>query len=85
MQSLHSAVAVADELVGQPRRWRARAALGRVAYAFGEDDVASSAYEEAGALVDSFAATLAPERAASLQAAPEVEEIASLAGRRAVG
>jgi hypothetical protein len=38
-----------------------------------------------GALVDGFVATLAPERAARVLAAPDVDEIVSLAGRPAVG
>jgi class 3 adenylate cyclase/tetratricopeptide (TPR) repeat protein len=82
--SLLSAVAIADELVGPPARWEARAALGRVAQAHGEDDTAATAYAEAGDLIESFAGTLAPERAAHLVAAPSVDEILSLAGRRAV-
>jgi class 3 adenylate cyclase len=48
-------------------------------------DGAAAAYEEAAALVDGFVATLAPERAARLLAAPDVNEIVSLAGSRAAG
>jgi hypothetical protein len=40
------------------------------------------AYAEAGSLIETFAGTLAPERAAHLLAAPAVEGILSLAGRR---
>jgi hypothetical protein len=46
---------------------------------------AAAAKEEAGALVDGFVAALAPKRAARLLAAPDIDEIVSLAGRRAVG
>jgi class 3 adenylate cyclase/tetratricopeptide (TPR) repeat protein len=84
LQALRAAVALADELVGPPARWRARATLGRVSYELGDDDAAGAAYEEAGALVDGFVATLAPERAARLLAAPDIDGIVSLAGR-AVG
>jgi class 3 adenylate cyclase/tetratricopeptide (TPR) repeat protein len=82
LQALSSAVHLADELVGPPGRWEARAALGRVAQHFGDDDTASRVYEEAGELVETFLATLAPERSAKLLTAPDVEEIVSLAGRR---
>jgi class 3 adenylate cyclase/tetratricopeptide (TPR) repeat protein len=85
LQALHGAVALADELVGPPARWRARAALGKVLYELGDDDGAAAAYKEAAALVDGFVATLAPERAARLLAAPDVDEIVSLAGSGAVG
>jgi Flp pilus assembly protein TadD len=80
-QTLRSAVAVADELVGPPARWRTRATLGRVLYELGDDNGAAAAYEEARELVDGFVATLAPERAAKLSTAPDVQEIVSLAGR----
>lgn len=85
LQTLRSAVALADDLVGPPARWRARATLGKVLYELGDDDGAGAAYQEAGKLVDGFVATLAPERAAQLHGAPDVEEIVSLAGRPAVG
>lgn len=81
LDSLRSAVVIADELVGPPARWQAQAALGQVAYAVGDDDTAGVAYDEAGNLIKTFAATLAPERAAHLLAAPPVEEILTLAGR----
>jgi tetratricopeptide (TPR) repeat protein len=80
-QALQSAVAIADELIGAPGRWRARSALGRVAYALGDDETAAVAYDEAGALIETFAGTLAPQRAARFVAAPEISEILSLAGR----
>jgi class 3 adenylate cyclase/tetratricopeptide (TPR) repeat protein len=83
MQALTNAVELADELVGPPARWQARAALGRAAHHFGDDETAARAYEEARDLVEAFVATLAPERQAKLLAAPEVEEIVSLAGRPA--
>ncbi len=83
-EALRSAVAIADDLVGPPARWHARAALGQVAQALGDDETAATAYKEAGSLIESFAGTLAPERAAPLVAAPPVEEILSLAGHRPV-
>lgn len=82
LQALRSAVALADELVGQPARWQARSALGKVSQALGDDDAAAAAYSEAADLVESFLATLAPARATSLLTAPDVEEILSLTGRR---
>ena len=57
---------------------------GEVAYALGEDDVAAGAYGEAADLVEAFVPTLAPERAASVLAAPPVTEILSAAGRTSV-
>jgi class 3 adenylate cyclase/tetratricopeptide (TPR) repeat protein len=82
--ALRSAVGIADDLVGPPARWDARAALGKTAYALGDDDVAAAAYGEAAGLVESFAATLAPERSQHLLAAPAVADIMSLAGSRPV-
>jgi tetratricopeptide (TPR) repeat protein len=79
LQELEAAVAIADELVGQPPRWQAQAAMGRAAYALGDDDRAAAAYGEAGRLVDEFAGTLAPQRAAQLLKARVVEEIRSAA------
>jgi tetratricopeptide (TPR) repeat protein len=81
LTSLRSAVAIADELIGPPARWQARAALGQVAQSLGDDAAAATAYDQAGALIESFAATLAPERATRLLAAPAVDEILSLTGR----
>jgi class 3 adenylate cyclase/tetratricopeptide (TPR) repeat protein len=75
LAELTAAAAIADELIGQPLRWQARAALGRSAYALGDDDGAAAAYAEARRLVDEFSATLAPERAAQLARAPVIEEI----------
>jgi class 3 adenylate cyclase/tetratricopeptide (TPR) repeat protein len=82
LEALRSAVEIADGLVGPPARWHARAALGEASYALGDDEVAAAAYEEAAGLVESFAGTLAPERAARLLAAPAIDEILSLVGRR---
>jgi class 3 adenylate cyclase/tetratricopeptide (TPR) repeat protein len=82
LESLRSAVVIADELVGPPARWRARAALGQVAYAVGDDETAGVAYDEARELIETFAGTLAPERSATLLSAAAVEEALSLAGRR---
>jgi tetratricopeptide (TPR) repeat protein len=80
-EALRSAVEIADDLVGPPGRWHARAALGQASYALGDDETAAAAYEEAASLVESFAGTLAPERKARLVAAPPVAEILSLGGR----
>jgi tetratricopeptide (TPR) repeat protein len=79
LQELEAAVALADELIGQPARWQAQAALGRAAYGLGDDDRAAVAYSEAGRLVDEFVGTLAPQRAAQLLKARVVEEIRSAA------
>jgi tetratricopeptide (TPR) repeat protein len=76
--AVRTAVRLADELIGPPARWDARAGLGRVAYELGEDDEAAAAYAEARELVDTFSATLAPERAATLAKSPVVDEIRSL-------
>ena len=81
LASLRSAVAIADELIGPPARWQARAALGNAAYELGDDDTAAAAFTEAGNLVDAFAATLAPERSAVLLAAEPTSHILSRAGR----
>jgi tetratricopeptide (TPR) repeat protein len=82
LEALRSAVEIADGLVGPPARWHARAALGEMSYALGDDETAVAAYDEAASLVESFAAALAPERKAGLLSAPPIEEILSLAGRR---
>jgi class 3 adenylate cyclase/tetratricopeptide (TPR) repeat protein len=84
LEELRAAVALNDELVNPPARWQARAALGAVLRVSGDDEAAAAAYEEAGDLVDTFVATLAPERAARVLAASDVAEIVSLAGRRPV-
>jgi tetratricopeptide (TPR) repeat protein len=81
-EALRSAVEIADDLVGAPARWHARAALGEVSYALGDDNAAAVAYEDAASLVESFAKTLAPERRVRLLAASPIDEILSLAGRR---
>jgi class 3 adenylate cyclase/tetratricopeptide (TPR) repeat protein len=81
LESLQSAVAIADVLIGAPARWTTRAALGEVAYALGDDDTAATSYAEAADLVESFATTLAAERAACLLAAPPIEQILTSAGR----
>jgi class 3 adenylate cyclase/tetratricopeptide (TPR) repeat protein len=81
LEALRSATRIADDLIGPPARWQARAALGESAYALGQDDVAATAYGEAAELVTSFVATLTPERRERLLAAPPVAEILSVAGR----
>jgi class 3 adenylate cyclase/tetratricopeptide (TPR) repeat protein len=75
LEALRSAVKIADGLIGQPARWDARAALGRTAFALGEDDVAASAYGEAAELIGTFAARLAPERAEKFLAAPAILDV----------
>ena len=80
--ALRAAVEIADDLVGPPARWHARAALGEAAYALGDDETARVAFEEAAGLVETFAGALAPERRTRLLAAPPVAEILSLAGRK---
>ena len=77
LDALRSAVHIADRIVSPYARWNARAALGRIAYELGRDDEAASAYSDAGRIVDDFAATLAPARAATLAASPVVQEIRS--------
>jgi len=84
LAALRAAVALTDELIGQPGRWRAREALGRVSYLLGDDDTAAAAYAAAGDLIESFAATLAPSRSARFLAEPAISEILSLAGRTSV-
>jgi class 3 adenylate cyclase/tetratricopeptide (TPR) repeat protein len=83
LASLRSAVAVADELVGPPGRWEARAALARCAYALGDDGAAAAAHAAAVEIVEKFAATLSPERSQRLLAAPSVADLVALAGRPA--
>jgi class 3 adenylate cyclase/tetratricopeptide (TPR) repeat protein len=78
LQALRSAVTIADDLVGQPARWDARAALGRIAYALGEDDVAVTAHGEAAELIETFATRLAPERAEKFRAAPAIAELLAI-------
>jgi tetratricopeptide (TPR) repeat protein len=83
IRELQAGVAVADELVNPPGRWNASAALGRAAYALGDDDLAAKGYGEAAELVEAFAATLTPERSARLLRAPAIEDILSAVGRPA--
>jgi class 3 adenylate cyclase/tetratricopeptide (TPR) repeat protein len=85
LHELEAGVKVADELVGPPARWAARSALGRAAYALGDDDRAATAYLEAAGLVETFASALARERSQRLLQAPTVSEILSLAGRKVSG
>ncbi len=80
LEALHSAVTVADELVGAPARWQTRGALGDVAYEVGDDESAEAAFTEAAALVSDFASTLASERAAAVLGAEPVSHILSRAG-----
>jgi class 3 adenylate cyclase/tetratricopeptide (TPR) repeat protein len=72
---LERAVRIADELVGQPARYRARAVLARSAYALGDDDRAATANAEARVLVVDFVATLAPQRADLVRDSSVVREL----------
>jgi class 3 adenylate cyclase/tetratricopeptide (TPR) repeat protein len=83
IQTLEAGVGLADELVNPPGRWNAHAALGRAAYALGDDNRAARASTEAADLVEAFAATLAPERSMRLLKAPAIAEILSAVGRSA--
>jgi tetratricopeptide (TPR) repeat protein len=85
LAALRESVVIADELIGPPARWRARAVLARVSYARGDDATAANAYTAAADLIQAFAATLAPARAQRLLAAPEVGEILSAAGTAVPG
>jgi class 3 adenylate cyclase/tetratricopeptide (TPR) repeat protein len=76
---LEAAVRIADDLIGQPARYRARAALARSAYALGDDDRAATATAEARELVEGFVATLAPERAELVRDSPVVREVIAAA------
>ena len=80
LDALRQSVAIADDLIGPPARWNARAALVRGAYALGDDETAARASNEAAGLVRSFTDTLTPDRAARLLNAPPVTEILSLGG-----
>ena len=80
LAALRTAVALADELIGPPGRWRAREALGRVSHLLGDDNTAATAYAEAGDLIESFAGTLAPSRSARFLAAPAISQILAAAG-----
>jgi class 3 adenylate cyclase/tetratricopeptide (TPR) repeat protein len=77
LTALRSAVEIADHIVSPYARWNARAALARVAYEVGRDDEAAAQYTESAGIIDSFAATLVPERALTLAASPVVQEIRS--------
>jgi class 3 adenylate cyclase/tetratricopeptide (TPR) repeat protein len=81
-EALRSGVEIADALVGPPARWHARAALGEVSYALGDDETAAAAYDEAASQIESFSGAVAPERKARLLAAAPIDQILSLAGRR---
>jgi class 3 adenylate cyclase/tetratricopeptide (TPR) repeat protein len=83
LRALRAAVPIADDLVGPPARWQARAALGEAAYALGDDATADEAFAGAVELVESFAATLAPDRAAKLLASGPVSELLARVGRSA--
>jgi class 3 adenylate cyclase/tetratricopeptide (TPR) repeat protein len=81
LEALEAGVKVADALINPSGRWNAYAALGRSAYALGDDDRAATAYARAAEVVESFAQNLSPERSARLLAAPAIEEILTASGR----
>jgi class 3 adenylate cyclase/tetratricopeptide (TPR) repeat protein len=81
LAALRSAVTIADELIGPPGRWQARAALGEAAYDLGDDETAAAAFTEAVDIVHDFVSTLAPDRADVLLHAEPVSQILSPAGR----
>ena len=83
IQALEAGVVLADELINPPGRWNAYGALGRAAYALGDDDRAARGFSQAAELVERFAATLSPERSTKFLKAPAVVEILSAAGRSA--
>ena len=56
-------------------RWQARAALGRAAYALGEDEAAERAWTETASLVQDFATTLSDARRDRFLRAPQVEAL----------
>jgi class 3 adenylate cyclase/tetratricopeptide (TPR) repeat protein len=84
LAALNAAVPITDALVGPPARWHARATLGRMAHALGDDNLAAVSFDDAARLIEQFAVTLTPERSRRLLAAPQIEEILSAAGRRLV-
>jgi class 3 adenylate cyclase/tetratricopeptide (TPR) repeat protein len=75
LAELETAVRIADELVGPPARYRARAALARAAYALGDDDRAAKATAEGRDLVNAFVTTLASERVDLVRESPLVREL----------
>ena len=80
--ALYAAIPIADDLVGPPARWQARAALAEVAYSLGRDDLAAVNFQEAARLVVDFAATLTPARRARFLSTPQIEQILTAAGHR---
>ncbi len=78
LAELWTAVRIADDLVGPPARWEARAALGRASYLLGDDVGAEAVFGEARSLVEAFAATLSTRRAATLLGAQPIRDIVEL-------
>ena len=75
LAELRHAVAISDRLVNPPGRWHARAALAHGLRASGDEEAGHRAATEAGEIVVGFAATLAPQRSATLLTAPPVREL----------
>jgi class 3 adenylate cyclase/tetratricopeptide (TPR) repeat protein len=72
---LRNAVGLADALIGPSGRWRTRAALAAGLREVGDEAGVAAETAEAQAILRAFAASLAPERAASLLSAPPVREV----------
>ena len=68
-------VRLADELGGAPPRWQAWALRSRLSYAAGDDDAAAAAAREAKDILGAWIATLTPEHAAGVRAAPEAAAV----------
>jgi class 3 adenylate cyclase/tetratricopeptide (TPR) repeat protein len=72
---LRTAVSIADELGSPVERWQARAGLTRACSAAGDDDGATEAAHQAKDVLDEWIATLTPEHAAGVRAAPEAAAV----------
>ena len=75
LAELRSAVEIADALVNPVGRWQSRVALAAALDATGDHGAAAATTVQAGRILTEFAVTLAPERAATLLAAPRAREI----------
>jgi class 3 adenylate cyclase/tetratricopeptide (TPR) repeat protein len=75
LDELRTSVRIADDLVNPTGRWRARASLAAELRATGHEAAAAAMTEEARRILADFAGTLAPKRAATLLAAPQVQEV----------
>jgi class 3 adenylate cyclase/tetratricopeptide (TPR) repeat protein len=80
VSELRAAVEGADALGTPSGQWEALVALARALYETGDDDGAASAYGQAARVIKEFEATLTPEHAESMLAAPMVQEALSASG-----